>query len=42
MKGLRFGHTTWHRQDQWLLIAYDLDKEAIRDFAMKDIKEWRF
>ena len=35
-----FGHTDWHKEDQWILTAYDIDKEAERGFAMKDIKSW--
>lgn len=35
-----FGATEWHREDQWLLDAFDLEKNAVRNFAMKDIAEW--
>ena len=35
-----FGSTEWHSSSQWLLEAYDLEKEAIRAFALKDIKAW--
>lgn len=35
-----FGHTQWHTEDQWLLKARDIEKDAERDFAMKDIKKW--
>lgn len=35
-----FGHTEWHKEDQWLLKAIDTEKDAERDFALKDIKEW--
>lgn len=31
-----FGTTYWHRKPQWLLSAYDLDKEAHREFALSD------
>ncbi|MBB4051834.1 putative DNA-binding transcriptional regulator YafY [Devosia subaequoris] len=27
----------WHVGEQWILVAYDLDKQAERDFAMIDI-----
>jgi predicted DNA-binding transcriptional regulator YafY len=37
---LWFGHTEWHKDDQWLLKALDVNKQEIRDFALKDIKEW--
>lgn len=32
-----YGHTEFHKEDQWLLKATDLDKKAERDFAVKDI-----
>lgn len=34
------GTTEWHPEAQWLLRAYDLDKNAQRDFAMREIREW--
>lgn len=37
---LWFGFTEWHPEEQWLLKVYDMDKEAVRDYAMKDIIEW--
>jgi hypothetical protein len=38
---IRFGSTTWHREPQWILPALDLDVEANREFAMKDIHGWK-
>jgi predicted DNA-binding transcriptional regulator YafY len=35
-----FGQTEWHPEDQWLLDALDIEKNELRNFAMKDIKEW--
>jgi predicted DNA-binding transcriptional regulator YafY len=35
-----FGSTDWHKEDQWLLRALDIDKQAERDFALKDIQAW--
>lgn len=32
-----YGKTKWHPKKQWLLKAKDLDKNAERDFALKDI-----
>ncbi len=32
-----FGKTDWHPEPQWLLDAYDINKKALRTFAMKDI-----
>lgn len=31
-----FGVTAWHHEPQWLLEAFDLDKQANRDFAICD------
>lgn len=35
---LRWGATEWHPEPQWLLKAYDLDKGAVREFAVKDMQ----
>jgi predicted DNA-binding transcriptional regulator YafY len=35
-----FGSTEWHKEEQWFLRAVDLDKNAERDFALKDIRAW--
>lgn len=35
-----FGSTQWHKEEQWLLNAEDLDKKQHRDFAIKDIHGW--
>lgn len=35
-----FGSTDYHPEDQWLLPAYDVDKQADRTFALKDISSW--
>ena len=35
-----YGHTEFHKKDQWLLKALDVDKNAERDFAVKDILEF--
>ena len=32
-----FGETEFHKGKQWFLKALDLDKNAERDFALKDI-----
>jgi hypothetical protein len=36
-----FGSTKWHPAPQFLLRAFDVDKSAVRDFALKDVREWR-
>ncbi len=40
-RSIRFGHSEWHPEDQWLLDAFDHDKWAERSFAMKDILSWQ-
>lgn len=32
-----YGKTEWHKEEQWLLKAMDLDKGEERDFAVRDI-----
>lgn len=36
-----FGEKPWHPESQWLLEAIDLSKVAKRNFAVKDITDWR-
>jgi hypothetical protein len=35
-RSVRFGSTEWHPEEQWLLLAWDNDKQADREFALKD------
>jgi hypothetical protein len=35
-KSVRYGSTEWHPEPQWLLLAWDDDKQADREFALKD------
>lgn len=37
---IEFKATEWHQDPQWILEAIDLDKEAVRSFAMDDIRTW--
>ena len=37
---IEFKSTNWHKEEQWILNAIDVDKNAERGFAVKDIKEW--
>ena len=37
---IEFTATDWHPEEQWILVAHDVDKNAERGFAIKDIKEW--
>lgn len=36
---VRFGSTEWHPEPQWLMKAFDHEKQAEREFAMMDITE---
>lgn len=37
---ITFTSTEWHPIEQWLLKAYDLDREAERRFALQSIQAW--
>ncbi len=37
---IRYGSTEYHKEPQWVLRAFDLDKAEFRDFAMSCISEW--
>lgn len=39
-KEIKFLSSEWHPEEQWCLIAHDLDKDAERTFACKDIIAW--
>ena len=39
-KSIEFKSTEWHKEEQWILNAFDIDKNAYRGFALKDVKEW--
>lgn len=34
--GLEFKATAYHPEAQWILRAFDLDKQEVRDFALRD------
>jgi predicted DNA-binding transcriptional regulator YafY len=36
-----FGSSPFHDHVQWFLEAFDLEKDAVRTFALKDIHEWK-
>ena len=38
-KNIEFKSTQWHKDEQWILNAFDIDKREDRGFAIKDIKE---
>jgi len=35
---LWWGKTDWHPEEQWMLTAYDCEKDAVRDFAWQDMR----
>lgn len=35
-KSTRYGKSEWHPEPTWLLLAFDVDKDADREFALKD------
>lgn len=39
-KSIMYAHNEWHTEDQWLMLAFDVEKNADRTFALKDIKAW--
>ena len=38
---MKFISSKWHLKPQWVLEAYDCDKQANRTFAMNGIHQWR-
>jgi hypothetical protein len=34
----RFGHTEWHPEEQWLILATDLEDCEVKEFALNGIK----
>jgi predicted DNA-binding transcriptional regulator YafY len=38
---IRWGLSPWHDGRQWLLEAYDFDRDADRTFALKDVLAWQ-
>lgn len=36
---LWWGATEWHPRPQWLMTARDMDKAAVRDFALCDMTD---
>lgn len=35
-----YGSTEYHKDPQWLMKVYDMDKEDYRDYALRDVEEW--
>ena len=40
-KNIEYKSTDWHKEEQWILTAFDIEKNDDRGFAIKDIKEWK-
>jgi len=38
---IAFDNNQWHPESQWIMEAVDCDKNAIRDFSLASIHEWR-
>lgn len=38
---IEYKSTTWHKEEQWILNALDVEKNEERGFAVKDIKSWK-
>jgi predicted DNA-binding transcriptional regulator YafY len=39
-KRVWFGRTEWHPEPQWLLEAFDLERQAMRSYALKEIRSF--
>ena len=39
--GIVWGSNEWHREPQWLLMAFDIGKSEHRTFAMSSIHSWK-
>jgi len=39
-QNIYYGHTNFHLKDQWLLEVWDVDKDALRTYALMDILEF--
>ena len=35
-----WGHTEWHKEDQFLMECFDLNKQAKRTYALNCVKKW--
>lgn len=39
-KEIIFEENEWHNEKQWILVAFDIEKDDYRNFALKDIHSW--
>lgn len=37
-QSVQFAATEWHPEPQWLLEGFDVEKRAVRKFAMRDME----
>lgn len=37
-----YGTSEYHQGEQWFMMAYDMDRESIRNFAMRDMSDVGF
>ncbi len=37
-----WGSTEWHKDEQWLLEVFDVERDTQRVYAMKDVIEWLY
>ena len=37
---IEYKTTEYHKEEQWILNAKDIEKDEMRSFAIKDIKRW--
>lgn len=35
-----FGTNEWYKEPQWLMLAFDFEKQAMREFALKNVRSW--
>jgi len=39
-QNIYYGSTDYHKEDQWLLEVWDIEKDALRTYAVMDIIEF--
>jgi len=37
---IEFGSNEWHPDPQWLMLAYDFERRALRTFSLRGIHSW--
>ncbi len=36
----RWGTSEYHKEEQWLMRVFDVDRNDYREYALQDIEEW--